>query len=209
MNLFGSQLYRIMEWITRFAFLQVLWIVFTVLGLGVFGLFPATTAAFSIMRNWILGNPDTSTLKSFTHYFKAEFWKSNRLGIFVTMIIFLICLNIYYIQWSSTFTWTYIPLFSFMLISLLWLMYLFPVFVHFELPIFQSLKNAFLIMLISPVQSLWMVLSLISFAVIVRYLPALGFIFGISSYSFITMWLSLHTFRKVDHIKAARNSNGS
>ncbi|UOR11437.1 YesL family protein [Halobacillus amylolyticus] len=209
MNLFGSQLYRIMEWVTRFAFLQVLWIVFTIAGLGIFGIFPSTIAVFSIIRNWILGKDHTPLFKSFIHYYKTEFWKSNLLGAFVLIIVSLISIDIYYVQLSSIFTWTYIPLFSFMLISVLFIFYTFPVFVHYDLTILQTLKNSFLIMLISPIQSLLIIISLISLFIIMRYLPALGFIFGISSYSFVTMWLSLHAFRNVSKMQAPSASNDS
>nr|WP_276541114.1 DUF624 domain-containing protein [Salipaludibacillus agaradhaerens] len=60
--------------------LNALWIGFTVLGLGVFGLFPATVSLFSISRKWIQGNEELPLLKSFVSYFKSVFVKANLVG---------------------------------------------------------------------------------------------------------------------------------
>jgi len=58
-------------------------------------------------------------------------------------------------------------------------------------------KHAFFIMLIHPFHSLLMVLSLASLFIIIYYFPAIGLIFGVSSIAYITMWLALHAFNKV------------
>ncbi|MCR6094947.1 DUF624 domain-containing protein [Salipaludibacillus agaradhaerens] len=71
---------RFFRLVTRFAMLNALWIGFTVLGLGVFGLFPATVSLFSISRKWIQGNEELPLLKSFVSYFKSVFVKANLVG---------------------------------------------------------------------------------------------------------------------------------
>ncbi|ASF38472.1 hypothetical protein CEH05_04795 [Halobacillus halophilus] len=203
MNLFSGALYRMMVWITRLAYLHLLWILFTLAGAVIFGLFPSTTAMFAIVRDWLNGKTDRNLFSTFWIYFKAEFWKSNRLGLVVLGLLLLISLDVYYIRSiSGGVTWTYIPLFAFMFIFLLFLFYLFPVFVHYDLKIPAILKNTFLIMLISPVQSFFILVSLASLMLVFRSLPALAFLFGGSLYTFITMWLSLHAFRRIDRQKS-------
>lgn len=195
--MFSSKLYRIMEWVTRFAYLNLLWIGFTLIGLGVVGFFPSTIAMFAITRDWLKGKTDFPIFRKFWSYYKQDFMKSNLLGVVIIMLGLIVAIDIYYITMTETMRWINIPLFAFMILILLFLFYLFPAFVHFDVNLIPLLKNAFLIMLISPIHSLLILISLGSLFLTVRLIPALAFIFGGSIYSFITMWLALHAFNKV------------
>ncbi|GAB3058964.1 YesL family protein [Virgibacillus ainsalahensis] len=206
MNSLANGLYTILEWIMKFAYINVLWVLFTLAGGVIFGIFPSTIAMFSIIRKWLTVNPDIPVFKTFWEYFKQEFLKSNRLGIVIIFISLLVGLDIYYIQSSSNdmLTWTYIPLFAFILLFIFFLFYLFPVFVHYDLKVRHIMKHAFLIMLISPVHLLLMILCLASLYFVMYLLPATAVIFGGSAYAFITMWLSLHAFNRIQQ-KQERN----
>src|SRR5699024_3965581 len=201
MNMFNNPIYKTMEWVTRFAYLNLLWIIFSISGLVVFGFFPSTMAMFAIMRDWLTGKTDTPIFESFWNHFKSGFMKANLIGIFVIAIGGFIALDLFYII-TNTFldiTWTYIPLFAFMLLFFLLLMFLFPTVVHYDLKPLQLIKNAFLIMLISPVHSLLILISLTAFFFIVKAFPAIGFIFGGSFYAFITTRICLHAFTRILH----------
>ncbi|QFF97603.1 DUF624 domain-containing protein [Psychrobacillus glaciei] len=195
-----SFIYNALEWITRFAYLNLLWILFSLVGGMIFGIFPATVAMFAISREWLTGNTDKPLLKSFWEHYRKDFIKSNILGLFIAVIVFFVVMDIYYIQANNNelLTWTYIPLFAFMLLFTMFLFYLFPAFVHYDLKVLQVIKNSFLFMLISPVNSLLIILCLVPLFFLMRAFPALAFIFGGSSYAFITMWLSLHVFKKLN-----------
>ncbi|WP_053218506.1 YesL family protein [Virgibacillus senegalensis] len=192
----GGTLYNILEWITRFAYINLLWIFFTLVGGVLFGLFPATTAMFALIRQWLLGRSSLPVTTTFLSYYKKDFWKSNLLGLWIGLIVVLIFIDIQFIQ-STELKWTYVPLFSFMLLVLFYFFYLFPVFVHFELKIGGLLRHTFLIMLVNPVTTFFIVVCLTCMFILMRYLPALFFIFGGSVYAFITMWMSMHAFRKL------------
>lgn len=204
MNTVTSVIYSILEWITRFAYINVLWILFSLAGGIIFGFFPSTISMFSIMRDWLRGNTEAPLFNTFCTYFKKEFWKSNRLGLFIMAIVLLIGLDLWYIQISlnELLSWTYIPLFAFMVLFLIFLFYLFPSFVHFDLKVTQIIKNALFIMLISPLHTLLVILCLGSLYVVMTLVPALVFIFGGSSYAFVTMWLSLDAFNKIQRKQA-------
>ncbi|WP_170008525.1 YesL family protein [Bacillus fonticola] len=204
MNTVTSVIYSILEWITRFAYINVLWILFSLAGGIIFGFFPSTISMFSIMRDWLRGNTEAPLFNTFCRYFKKEFWKSNRLGLFIMAIVLLIGLDLWYIQISlnELLSWTYTPLFAFMVLFLIFLFYLFPSFVHFDLKVTQIIKNALFIMLISPLHTLLVILCLGSLYVVMTLVPALVFIFGGSSYAFVTMWLSLDAFNKIQRKQA-------
>ncbi|TQS75134.1 DUF624 domain-containing protein [Ornithinibacillus gellani] len=205
MNMFSSTLYRITEWITRFAYIHLLWILFTLSGFVILGFFPSTVAMFSIVRDWLRGKTDIPIFQTFWNYFKQEFKKSNLLGVFVYAVTLLIVLDFYFITSNTInrFTWINIPLFAFIFLFILFLIYLFPTIAHYNMKPMQLIKNAFFIMLVSPIQSLLILLSLVSLYFIFKLLPALTFIFGGSVYAFITMWLCLHAFEKIENKQAS------
>ena len=205
MNATSSFIYNVVEWITRFAYLNLLWIIFTLLGGVIFGFFPSTISMFAIVREWLKGETDKPLFSTFWKYYREEFLKSNLLGIIVTLIVAIIALDILYIQSTNNdlLTWTYLPLFAFMLLFIMFLFYLFPSFVHFNLKLGQVFKNSFFIMLINPITTLLIFLSLLPFFYIISLLPAIGFIFGGSVYAFISMRFSLHAFQKVSEKQQA------
>ena len=198
MNSTNNFIYQVTEWITRFAYLNVLWISFTLIGGVLFGFFPATIAMFAVTRQWLKGNTDKPILQSFWQYYRKDFLKSNLLGIFIVIIAIIIIADILYIKANNNefLTWTYIPLFAFMLLFTMLLFYIFPTFVHYELKVGQVIKNATLIMLINPINTLLIFLCLVPLFFIMKTFPALLFIFGGSSYAFITMWISLQAFSR-------------
>lgn len=198
MNSTSGFIYNVLEWITRFAYVNLLWILFSLLGAVLFGFYPATLAMFAICRDWLRGDTGKPILPAFWEYYRRDFVKSNLLGLFVTAIAVFIAADIFYIQTSSqNMSWTYIPLFAFMLLFTMYLFYLFPVFVHFDIKIGQVIKNAFLIMLVNPLNTLLTFICLGSLAVIMQTVPALAVIFGGSSFAYIIMWLALRSFNRM------------
>lgn len=196
MNLFTSTIYRATEWITRLAYLNLLWIFFTLTGLLLFGFFPSTLAMYAIVRDWLNGKTDIVIFKNFWNYYKTEFVKSNLLGLFLITIIVLIGLDIYYVQMND-FTWISIPLYAMILLFILFLFYLFPAFTHFDLNLFPLIKNTFFIMLISPLHTLLIIICIGALFIFINVFPGSAFIFGGSLYALITSWLALHAFNKL------------
>ena len=199
MNSTTGAIYNILEWITKFAYVNILWIIFTLVGGVIFGFYPSTIAMFAMVRDWLRGKSDLPVLKTFWEYYKRDFLKSNLLGIFLNILFAFIAIDIYYIQinMNEQLTWTNIPLFAFMLIVALFLFYIFPSFAHFDLKVVPLIKNAFLIMIVSPIQSFLMIICLVSVFFIIQAIPALFFIFGGTTFAFLTTWLSLNAFDKV------------
>ena len=57
--------YRFCEWVMRLAYLNLLWIGFTLAGAVIFGLAPATAAMFAVTRQWTLGKTDVPVFQTF------------------------------------------------------------------------------------------------------------------------------------------------
>lgn len=203
MNSTTSAIYTILEWITKFAYVNLLWIIFTLAGGVILGFYPATIAMFAMVRDWLRGKSDLPVLKTFWLYYKRDFLKSNKMGLVINILFAFIIIDIYYIQVniSEALSWTYIPLFAFMLFVVLFLFYIFPSFVHYDLKVVSLMKNALLIMIINPIHSFFMIVCIVSAFFIIQAIPALFFIFGAVTYAFITTWLSLHAFDRIQEKK--------
>ncbi len=65
--------YRVSEWIMRFAYVNILWGLFTLAGLVLFGFMPATVAMFTVIRKWLMGETDIPVFKTFFASFKKRF----------------------------------------------------------------------------------------------------------------------------------------
>jgi len=206
MNNASSTLYHYLEWVTKLAYLNVLWILFTLAGVVLLGIYPSTVAMFAICRQWLKGNTDFPLFPTFWKYFKTEFVKSNLLGIIISIILSGVVLNILFINTENPSQLVIVPLFAFMIIASIFFMYIFPTFVHFDQSIPQIVKNTFLILLVSPLQILLMIVSMAALLFIMYLLPALAFIFGGSASAFLIMWLALSSFKAQYSKRAAHNS---
>ena len=196
----GNGLYAILEWITRFAYLNLLWLTFSFVGGIILGVYPSTTATFAVMRKWLRGHSDLPVFRTFWEYYKRDFWKSNHLGFYISIMVLFILIDLFFIQSgaSELITWIHAPLFAFILLFIFLLFFLFPVYAHYELPVRFIYKQAFFIMLISPLQIISMIICLAAFIIITLIFPALIFIFGLSFYCFITSWLASFSFKRLE-----------
>lgn len=199
MNTISSTLYSIFEWISRLAFLQLLWILFTIIGGFIFGFFPSTIAMYSIIKKWLNGETEIKIFSSFWYFFKLEFFKANKLGVIIYIVSIIYFWDFVYIHHlnDSNFTMLQIFILSSFFIFILFLFYLFPSFVYFNENIITIIKNSLLIMLINPIVTFFMLVNLILFFVICNYLPALYLFFSGSVTAFITSWLSQYAFSKI------------
>ncbi|MEG1310989.1 MAG: YesL family protein [Romboutsia sp.] len=144
------------EWIYRFLKLNFLWVLFSTIGGIVFGVMPATIAMFYILRKWVQGELEISIFKTFKDVYIKEFKNSNKCGLcFGAIFMFLaIDLNILYKMDELYSTVLYIIVMSVLFFVSIAFIYFFPTYVHFELTLKEYIKNAFILSLSSPVQTL-------------------------------------------------------
>lgn len=205
MNRAASQVYAATEWIARFAYINLLWIVFSLLGLGALGFFPATISMFTIIRKWIMGETDIPIFRTFWNTYKSEFLKSNGLGYIIVALIAIIILDLVFMKNSGSnfMSAIHIPLYMFIFAVAMTMFYLFPVYVHYELKIFQMIKNAFLTMLINPIENIVIITGIATVYFVVKFIPGLGFFFGGSLSAAIIMAACYLAFTKVDKKRRA------
>lgn len=194
-----GKIYQICEWVMRFACLNILWILFSISGLIVFGIFPSTAAMFTVVRKWNMGEEDIPLFSTFWTAYKSEFLRVNMLGVSVILLGFIWIINLRYLSLlqdgQGSFTW--LALMIMMVILTVVLLYFFPVFVHFELKYFQYLKYTLIIGFSFPLQTFLMAVSTIVLYFSMTLLPGLFPFFSGSLFSFTIMWIALKVFRKI------------
>jgi len=135
------------RWVTRLAFVNVLWILFSILGLGVAGIFPATVAGLGITRKWLMGEKEIPIWKAFKTYFKSNFLKANLTGWLLSVIGVVLYLN-YHVINQMTGDYLFISIFAFYLVVFFYFLiviWVFPLLSHYEATIRQQIKNAFIL----------------------------------------------------------------
>ncbi|WP_404332903.1 YesL family protein [Mesobacillus maritimus] len=209
MNRFSiNGLFAVTEWITRLAYVNLLWIGFSLLGLGIFGFFPATISMFTVIRKWLIGETDIPVFQTYWTTYKKEFVKSNGLGLIVLAVAGLIVLDLVFMKNNGTsFTSIiHILLYLFIFTCVMTLFYLFPVYVHYNVKFFAIFKNSFLIMLINPLANLVMISGIVAVYFVVKTFPGIGFFFGGSITSMIIMAACYVSFNRVDQKKQTSES---
>ncbi|WNS79001.1 YesL family protein [Domibacillus sp. DTU_2020_1001157_1_SI_ALB_TIR_016] len=200
MNNAANRAYVAVEWIAKFAYINLLWIGFSLIGLVVLGFFPATISMFTIIRKWLMGDTDIPIFRTFWTTYKSEFIRSNGLGLLVVAIAGLIVLDLVFMKNSgnSFISVVQIPLYIIMFAAVMTMFYLFPVYVHYELKLAQIIKNSFLMMLINPLENLTMIAGIVAVFFVVKVIPGLGFFFGGSLTAAIIMAACYPVFEKME-----------
>ncbi|MBU9711627.1 YesL family protein [Evansella tamaricis] len=199
----ASPFFLACDWIMKLAYLNLLWFGFTIVGGIIFGIAPATASVFSIVRKWMEGDGDISITKFFWNTFRKEFLKVNLLGFILLIIGGILIFDIYFfLHLEGIVSQILTILFVFVLINfIIVLLYIFPVYVHYDLKVLQYLKFTIIVALSNPLQSLLMGVLVVSSAFIVLWNSALVLFFSVAPLSMILMLITYRIFQKLEKIK--------
>lgn len=205
----STRFYRLMEWIWRFAYLNILWLVFTLLGLGIFGVFPATASVYSVIRKWLIKDPDTAIFSVFWSSYKAHFLGANSLGYCLIVMGYILYFNYNYLAVISGFEHTFVLFFWFITVTiyLLLVLFLFPVYVHYQLKFLQYFKAAIWVAVANPLALISMILGLIIGSYLFRFIPGLIPFFSVSILLSLIMWNAVHAFERIERKKQRLANN--
>lgn len=192
-------LYRICEWIMRVAALNLLWLLFTLLGLVVFGIFPATAALFAVARQFIRGN-DVPIIKTYWQYFKADVIKVNLLGYVFVAIGYILYIDFQFLQLLEGYLQVVLNVGLIIVTSLFIItsIYLLPVYVHFDVKFFQYIKYAFIIGITHPFRSIGILLGGFALFYVMTLMPGLIIFFSVSGFIFWIVIVTNQTFEKLE-----------
>jgi uncharacterized membrane protein YesL len=207
-----GRIYGICEWITRLAYVNILWGLFTLVGAIFLGVAPATVALFTVVRKWILfSDNDVPIFKTFFNTYKKEFLQANKIGLFIGFVSYILYIDFLYIaNIREAFQLAFsVFLFVILVFYAITLLYIFPIYVHYELRFLQYIKYSFFIGMANPLMTLTMFLSIILLTVLFIYIPGLIPFFSVSLVSVVLMWCALRGFRKIEEKQNAIHRSNS
>lgn len=187
------------NWGFNLVLLNILWIFFSLAGLIVLTLFPATAALFAVLRSLLIEDEDLSIIKEFIKHFKTEFAKSNIIGYLVTALGVILFVDFKIVQQLNNETMEIIMVNVIFIVGIFYficMLYIFPLFVHFKLKTWQYIKNAFFLTIARPFHTIMMITFLGITFYLYMLMPVLILLFGMSLLSFITMKVATIAFPK-------------
>jgi len=196
----SNKIQMVAGWLSQFIILNVLWFVFTVLGLGILGFMPATVAVFSVSRDLINRKEGVSIPVYFFRYYKKTFLLSNGFGFLFAILGYIGYVNFRFIPFfypdniqvylmgifiagAVVLTLTFINLFSVM--------------AHYDLKGFQYVKNAFSLVFAEPGLMLMQLFWIVAYAFILIFLPKVSIFIGVSMFIYLIMSIHLSRFERI------------
>ncbi|WP_444683898.1 YesL family protein [Alkalicoccus luteus] len=130
-----------LRFISRFAWLNMIWIGFTLLGGVLLGLFPATYALFTMVQRWVRDGEQDGVGKQFKQVYKHKFWQANGAGWLLAVIGAVLFIN-YQVIVSAGGSLPLLVVLAFLFVVsfyALMLVMIFPVWVFYQGGIVQAL----------------------------------------------------------------------
>jgi len=140
-------------------YLNLLWVVGVLLGLGFFGVFPATYALFHLQKDeaYKADYPSYRQIaKSFFSAYKKGFLKMNGLALIYGAVMYVLWIDMQLVkQMAIGMAVLYYPLLFIMIYVLAAIVYTFPVSIHTEGTFKQKAKLVLALPLLMPIQSIF------------------------------------------------------
>ncbi|WP_051314592.1 YesL family protein [Alteribacter aurantiacus] len=196
---------RFSDWVLKMVCINLLWILFSLLGGILFGVFPSTVAMCAVVRKWFMGE-EVKIFRFFWENYKTNFISSNMLMGTLFILGIFIYWNLYY-SFYGTHLLYQLVFFFFCIIAVIYtftLIMIFPVFVHYQLPLLHYIKNAMILSLSYPIRTIFMALGGFVIYLVLLFIPGLIPFFSVNLIAFISMLYAMSIFRKADEWQSAR-----
>lgn len=192
--------------ILNLVYVNLLWVLFTLLGLVVFGIGPSTYALVSICRQWIRGNT-VPVLYTYWKYYKECFRESVMISwIYLFSGVVLLVDLLHVTNWYMR-----VALFMISFIYLLSLIFIFPIMAHYDWKgIFFKIKMSFLFGFSCLQYSLVLFLvSSVIYWTVTKFFPGILTFLGISFLFYLITWTANQVFTRMemDNAKEIEDKN--
>lgn len=193
-----NKLYTACVWISRLAIVNLCWLLFSLLGLIIFGIGPATIAMTVVINRWILEDKNLRPFSVFFSVYKKYFIKANVISLTIMVIGSIIGFNIYFTILHD------LPIYVKSLAGGMGIVFFlsatitFPLYVNNEVTFFQLFKASLLFIVGYPINSFIIFAATVGLIMIQLFMPGLIFFFSGSAISFVTI---LRTHKAIEKTK--------
>ena len=188
------------EWVMKLAYVNILWVLFSLSGLILFGMSPASVALFTILRKWLINETDIPIFRTFLDTYKKEFIKANKIGWLMSMIGMFLYIDFkFIINMGATIQYVLsVPLLLITIIYFIPMLYIFPVYVSYELGMVQYIKNSFYIGIINMHITILMIAATFLLGILYTYIPGVVPFFSVSLVALIVMIGAKQSFQRIE-----------
>ncbi|MDY7220684.1 YesL family protein [Halalkalibacterium halodurans] len=186
--------------IASFAYLNIVWLAFSAVGLFVFSFFPATAALFTIARKWVLGERHFPVARTYYESFKSYFFRANLYGWMMAVIGGVLYLN-YQVMTVSGMDVGPVIVFAYLTVVVIYLLALISlpvVFVHFQGAFLETFKKTLLFVIGRIHLSLLFLVIAGSVVYLSLTIPTLILFFSGSVLAYVLMWFFVRSMESLE-----------
>jgi len=204
-----AMIFSVLEWIMLFVLLQLGFVLGTVVGLGVFGVFPAFFTCVILAQEAIADHGEIPQIARAWKLYKTLFWRANAVGLIGCLVGVVLFANVVYFNaLQPTFGWALgvkVAVLLFLFLYLAVAVIVLPSWLDFRLP-FKALPRLFLtglgdiysiITVIGSGIILWL---LFTYATGLLIFVVVGIMIVVSG--FVSRHFQTHKLANVDHAQA-------
>lgn len=195
-----AMMYGACEAIMKIAWLNTLWVLFTLGGGVVFGWAPSTAAMFTVVRKRLLGRTDAPVFKTFYQTYKKEFFKTNGLGLILLAAGTILLVNYQFFRVREDL-FSIIISYATLMAGLMYVVvfvYIFPLYVHVQLPFARYFSQAALIGLVRPLTTAGMAAAGGFVVYVLLTVPGLIPFYGVSLFALVLMFIAHRCFLRLE-----------
>ncbi|MFA9457895.1 YesL family protein [Halalkalibacter sp. AB-rgal2] len=197
-----QKLYLLATWISRLATVNLLWLAFTLLGLGIFGIGPSTAAMSAVISRWIDGDNSFSVVRLFVNVYRKHFIKTNMIFLLLAIVGAVLLFNYSFIQSNGLPMFYSILTVTMGMIHLLISIIIIPLYINNNVSVVELFKTSTLFVIGYPVNSLIIVVATSGLVMIQLFMPGLLFFFSGSAITFVVI---LRIKKAIDKTRAIQD----
>lgn len=198
LNTFMNRLNEGFIWLSRLAFLNLLWMLFSAAGLLLFGIFPATMAALAICKKWLNGEEEFKILQEFLRVYKESFFMANKIGLAFIAISIVLYLNFLVINENGAHIVFIAAFYVVTFLALITATHIMPIYVYEKSSFVSLVKKAFIISVVNVHFSAAILISQSAIYYLLFSYPASALFFLGSVLAMIQMWLAIRSFQRLE-----------
>ncbi len=199
LNGIKGKLYNVSQAIMTIAYLNLLWMIFTLLGGIILGIHPSTVALFSALKTWREKSVEAVNFKMYKEFYKREFKRSNLLGIFINILVVLSIYNgllVYINRFNIHLALIVCYIVSIVLLVVL-LIYIYPVYVLFDKKLSDTFTYSIIIGMANPFTTLLILVLVFLLGVAIYSTAGLPMFFGVSAISYVIVKYTMDIYHKI------------
>jgi len=209
MKTVGDGVSLVCVWIARLAWLNLLWVGFTLAGLVVFGFFPATVAGYQIARDLVHRpeSADEPMLPRFAALVRAHFVRANAVGAVIVLVSLCLAAAVRVAVTATGASWQ-LPVLGLTVIAVVafvgGLVHLPFLVAHVDAPIGALVRASWLYALAHPLGTLVVCGAWVAVSFALGAFPAAALFFCFAPVAVLTALIDVRGFQRLEQRAAAR-----